>query len=114
MTNDGRSDVKNHPVVSHDDWLSARTAFLAKEKEFTRLRDHLNQQRRELPWEPVRKDYGFDGANGSQGLADLFDGRSQLIVYHFMFHPSDDVGCPKSAIFHLPLWNNTLPGFRSR
>jgi len=93
MTNDGRSDVKNHPVVSHDDWLSARTAFLAKEKKFTRLRDGLNQQRRELPWEAVRRDYVFDGPNGSQSLADLFDGRSQLIVYHFMFHPSDDVGC---------------------
>ena len=98
MTNDGRSDVKNHPVVSHDDWLSARTAFLAKEKEFTRLRDELNQQRRELPWEAVGKDYVFDGPNGSQTLADLFDGRSQLIVYHFMFHPSDDVGCPHCSL----------------
>ena len=87
MTNDNPRDVKNQPVVSHDDWLSARTAFLAKEKEFTRLRDELNQQRRELPWEAVGKDYIFDGPNGSQSLADLFDGRSQLIVYHFMFGP---------------------------
>src|SRR5258707_11414490 len=113
MTNDGRSDLKNHPVVSHDDWISARTAFLAKEKEFTRLRDQLNQQRRQLPWEAVRKDYVFDGPNGSQSLAELFDGRSQLIVYHFMFHPSDDVGCPHCSL-RADNFNGIIPHLNQR
>src|SRR5260370_5855608 len=113
MTNDGRSDVKNHPVVSHDDWISARTAFLAKEKEFTRLREQLNQQRRELPWEAVRKDYVFDGPNGGQSLADLFDGRSQLIVYHFMFHTSDDAGCPHCSL-RADNFNGIIPHLNQR
>ena len=82
-----------HRVVSHEEWLSARTAFLAKEKEFTRLRDEVSRQRRELPWEVVTKDYSFEGPAGKQTLAELFDGRSQLIVYHFMFEPSWDAGC---------------------
>src|SRR5437660_3841688 len=80
--------VKNHAVVSHEEWLAARTAFLEKEKEFTRLQDQLNHERRELPWEAVRKGYVFEGPHGKQNLAELFDGRSQLIVYHFMFEPS--------------------------
>ena len=99
MRNDGSSDIKNHPVVSHQEWLSARTAFLAKEKEFTRLRDELSQQRRALPWEAVRKDYAFEGPGGKQSLPELFDGRSQLIVYHFMFDPSWEAGCP-----HCSFW----------
>src|ERR1700736_461116 len=89
------SDIrKNHPVVAHEEWLSARTAFLAKEKEFTQLRDELSQQRRDLPWEAVSKEYVFEGPNGTQTLAELFDGRNQLVVYHFMFDPSWDAGCP--------------------
>jgi predicted dithiol-disulfide oxidoreductase (DUF899 family) len=91
--------IEDHPVVSHEEWLSARTAFLAKEKEFTRLRDELNRQRRELPWEIVEKEYVFEGTNGKQTLPDLFDGRSQLIVYHFMFDPSWEAGCP-----HCSFW----------
>lgn len=87
------SSLKSHRVVSHKEWLAARTAFLAKEKEFTKLRDELSQQRRELPWEAVTKTYVFDGPNGKQTLPELFDGRSQLIVYHFMFDPSWDEGC---------------------
>ncbi len=94
MATDGRSQIKEHPVVSHGEWLSARTAFLAKEKEFTRLRDELSRQRRALPWERVDKEYVFEGPNGKQALPDLFDGRSQLIVYHFMFAPSWEEGCP--------------------
>jgi len=82
-----------HPVVSHEEWLKARTAFLAKEKEFTRLRDELSEQRRQLPWERVEKDYRFEGPNGSQSLADVFENRSQLVVYHFMFNPASDQGC---------------------
>ncbi len=97
MNND-RNGIKNHPVVSHEEWLRARTAFLAKEKEFTRLQDEINQQRRALPWEAVTKQYVFDGPDGKQTLAELFDGRSQLIVYHFMFGPGDDQGCPHCSL----------------
>jgi predicted dithiol-disulfide oxidoreductase (DUF899 family) len=91
--------MKDHAVVSHEKWLSARTAFLAKEKEFTRLRDELSQQRRELPWEAVKKEYVFEGSAGKQTLAELFDGRSQLIIYHFMFDPSWDAGCPNCSFW---------------
>src|SRR6266480_455737 len=97
--------IQNHPVVSHDEWLSARTAFLAKEKEFTRLRDDLSRQRRELPWEAVEKEYVFQGPNGKETLAALFDGRSQLIVYHFMFTPDWDAGCP-----HCSRWADNFNG----
>jgi predicted dithiol-disulfide oxidoreductase (DUF899 family) len=89
----------NHSVVSHEEWLSARKAFLAKEKEFTQLRDELSQQRRDLPWEAVSKEYAFEGPNGKQTLADLFDGRSQLIVYHFMFAPEWEAGCPSCSFW---------------
>ncbi len=92
-TSDVTSDMTDHPVVSRDEWLSARTAFLKREKEFTRLRDDLSRQRRELPWVKVDKPYLFDTANGTQSLADLFEGRSQLIVQHFMFGPNSDAGC---------------------
>jgi predicted dithiol-disulfide oxidoreductase (DUF899 family) len=85
-------------VVSHEEWLAAQTTFLAKEKEFTRLQDQLNQERRELPWEAVRKEYVFEGPNGKQTLAELFDGKSQLIVYHFMFEPHANAGCPHCSL----------------
>jgi predicted dithiol-disulfide oxidoreductase (DUF899 family) len=83
----------SHKVVSSEEWLKTRKAFLAKEKEFTRHRDELSRQRRELPWEKVEKNYVFDGPNGKETLSDLFDGRSQLIVYHFMFGPGWEQGC---------------------
>src|ERR1700694_1357682 len=92
--NESAVDTSNHAVVSHEKWLSARIGFLAKEKEFTRLRDQLSQQRRDLPWEAVNKEYVFEGPNGKQTLPELFDGRSQLLVYHFMFDPSWEAGCP--------------------
>jgi predicted dithiol-disulfide oxidoreductase (DUF899 family) len=79
--------TEQHTVVVHDEWIDARKALLAKEKEFTRLRDQLSRERRELPWERVEKEYVFNGPDGEQSLADLFDGRSQLVVYHFMFDP---------------------------
>lgn len=85
--------MAHHPVVSHEEWLAARIQFLIKEKEFTRLRDELSKQRRELPWEKVDKQYVFDGPNGKETLSDLFDGRSQLIVYHFMYAPGWENGC---------------------
>lgn len=85
-------------IVSRDEWLSARKQLLAKEKEFTRLRDKLSEERRALPWERVEKPYVFDGPHGKQTLAQLFDGRSQLVVYHFMFDPSWENPC-KSCSF---------------
>ncbi len=91
--------MENHRVVSHDEWIEARQQFLAKEKAFTRLRDQLSQQRRDLPWERVDKEYVFDGPNGKETLSDLFAGRSQLIVYHFMFGPDWEAGCPSCSLF---------------
>ncbi|WP_447968912.1 DUF899 domain-containing protein [Nitrospira sp. M1] len=90
--------MTNHTVVSHEQWVAARKELLAKEKQFSRLRDELSQQRRDLPWEKVEKEYVFEGTNGKESLADLFDGRSQLIIYHFMFDPDWDEGC-KSCSF---------------
>ena len=87
-----------HPkVVSPAEWLAARKEHLAKEKEFTRLRDKLSRERRELPWEKVEKQYVFEGPNGKETLADLFGKRSQLIVYHFMFGPGWKEGCPSCS-----------------
>jgi predicted dithiol-disulfide oxidoreductase (DUF899 family) len=80
--------LDNHKIVSQNEWIKAREDLLAKEKEFTILRDQLNQKRRDLPWVQVNKEYVFDGPDGKQTLSELFDGRSQLIVYHFMFGPS--------------------------
>ena len=84
-------------VVSHSEWIAARKELLRKEKEFSHLRDDLSRQRRELPWEKVEKRYVFDGPNGKETLADLFDGRSQLIVYHFMLGPGWKNGCPSCS-----------------
>src|SRR5258708_23137741 len=105
MKSDDGVNLKDHPVVSREEWLSARTTFLAKEKEFTRLRDELSQQRRELPWVKVDKEYIFDGPNGKETLANLFDKRSQLIIYHFMFSPEWDEGCP-----HCSHWADNFNG----
>src|SRR6202140_5232724 len=84
-------------VVPHADWWAARKELLRKEKEFTRLRDELSRQRRALPRERVEKKYVFDGPKGKETLANLFDGRSQLIVYHFMFGPGWKEGCPSCS-----------------
>ena len=94
-----------HPVVGHDEWLAARRELLAREKELTRLRDELSQRRRELPWERVDEPYAFDTADGRKTLAELFAGRGQLIVYHFMFDPSWDAGCP-----HCSFWADSFNG----
>jgi predicted dithiol-disulfide oxidoreductase (DUF899 family) len=80
-------------VVSRDEWLAARKQLLIKEKELTRLRDQINADRHALPWVKVEKPYVFDGPNGRQTLADLFDGRSQLIIKHFMLGPEWEDGC---------------------
>ena len=79
--------MAEHRVVGHDAWLAARRKHLAREKEFTQLRDQLSRERRELPWELVEKEYTFAGERGTRTLSDLFDGRSQLVVYHAMFNP---------------------------
>jgi predicted dithiol-disulfide oxidoreductase (DUF899 family) len=81
-------------VVSQEEWTAARRELLEKEKELTRARDRLNTERRELPMVEVTKDYEFEGPEGMRSLRDLFEGRPQLIVYHFMFHPEWDEGCP--------------------
>jgi predicted dithiol-disulfide oxidoreductase (DUF899 family) len=87
----------SHKIASHDEWLEARKRFLIKEKEYTRLGDKLAQERRDLPWERVEKDYVFDTAEGKKSLADLFAGRSQLLIYHFMFGPDYTAGCPSCS-----------------
>src|ERR1700682_1400778 len=86
--------METHEVVSMNDWLAVSKALLEKEKAFTKARDALSRQRRELPWVKVDKTYVFDGPNGKETLADLFAGRSQLIVQHFMFGPQWKEGCP--------------------
>ena len=101
----GSKTTRKHPVVSNKQWLKARTALLAKEKQFTRLRDKLSRQRRELPWERVEKTYVFDGPGGKESLADLFENRSQLVVYHFMFNPASDEGCK-----HCSFWADNFNG----
>ena len=106
-----------HQIVSQEEWLAARRQHLSKEKEFTRLRDALSAERRELPWVKVEKEYLFDTPTGQETLADLFDGRSQLLVYHFMFGPGWEQGCPScsflsdhidGANLHLPQRDVTL------
>src|ERR1700761_1301614 len=89
--------IREHEVVNSKEWVKKRRDLLKKEKDFTRLRDELSAQRRELPWEKVEKRYVFDGPAGKQSLSDLFDGKSQLIVYHFMLGPGWEAGCPSCS-----------------
>jgi predicted dithiol-disulfide oxidoreductase (DUF899 family) len=96
---------KDHRVVSETEWLDRRRDLLVKEKEFTRLRDELSQQRRMLPWVKVQKQYVFDSQKGSETLVELFDGRSQLIIYQFMFDPSWEEGCK-----HCSFWADHFDG----
>jgi predicted dithiol-disulfide oxidoreductase (DUF899 family) len=86
--------MTDHQVGSREEWTAARDALLRREKEHTRMGDELARQRRELPWVPVEKEYRFATDEGTRTLAELFDGRSQLLVYHFMFGPSYEAGCP--------------------
>ena len=86
--------MTDHTIATREAWTAAREALLAREKEHTRMGDELAEQRRELPWVAVEKEYRFDTDDGERTLLGLFDGRSQLLVYHFMFGPSYDVGCP--------------------
>jgi len=84
-------------IVSRDEWLAARTALLEQEKQLTRQRDVLSAERRRLPMVEITKDYRFTGPQGEVGLLDLFEGRQQLIIYHFMFHPEWEDGCPSCS-----------------
>jgi predicted dithiol-disulfide oxidoreductase (DUF899 family) len=86
-----------HNVVSHEQWITARKAYLAEEKAFSRARDELARKRRELPWEKVEKNYVFDTPDGKRSLSDLFGGKSQLIIYHFMLGPGWEAGCPSCS-----------------
>jgi len=93
-------DLMAEPTVaSREEWLSARLDLLQAEKELTRRRDELSRQRRALPWVRIDKTYQFDSADGPRSLPDLFDGRSQLLVYHFMFGPDWDEGCPSCSFW---------------
>jgi predicted dithiol-disulfide oxidoreductase (DUF899 family) len=94
-----------HTVVSHDEWIAARQKLLAREKEFTRLRDEMSRAQRALPWELIDKDYVFDGPDGTARLPQLFAGRRQLIVYHFMLGPDGSAGCP-----HCSFWADNFDG----
>src|SRR2546428_5671979 len=95
MTCTGKESLMaDHELVSRPEWAAAREELLAREKEHTRLGDELARARRELPWVRVEKEYRFDTDGGVRTLAELFDGRGQLLVYHFMFGPRYQAGCP--------------------
>jgi len=100
--------MQHHQLASKAEWLEARRALLKREKEFTRLRDAINAERLALPWVRVGKDYAFDTPSGRRSLAELFDGRSQLMIYHFMFGPDWEAGCPGCS-FMADHFDGTLP-----
>jgi predicted dithiol-disulfide oxidoreductase (DUF899 family) len=105
--------MTDHQVVTPEAWVEARKHLLAKEKEFTRLRDQLSQTRRDLPWVRVTKQYVFDGPGGKQTLGQLFNDHSQLVVYHFMFDPDWEAGC-KSCSFWADNFNGIVPHLNQR
>src|SRR5580704_12483659 len=89
--------ITTHKVVPREEYLAARAELLEREKQHTRIGDELARQRRELPWVPVEKEYTLQTADGPKTLAELFEGRSQLLIYHFMFGPSYEAGCPVNS-----------------
>ena len=105
--------VQEHEIVSRTDWLVARKDLLKREKELTRLRDQLSSERRALPWVKIDKEYVFDAPEGKVTFADLFAGRSQLIIYHFMFHPDWKEGCP-SCSFLVDHIDDAVPHLAAR
>jgi predicted dithiol-disulfide oxidoreductase (DUF899 family) len=106
--------VAAHKVVSHDEWIAARKKHLRKEKEFTHLRDQLSRERRGLPWELVDRDYTFESERGKMPLHDLFEGRSQLVIYHAMFNPDtagpDTTWTADAACFACSWWLDHFDG----
>jgi predicted dithiol-disulfide oxidoreductase (DUF899 family) len=105
--------MTEHKVGTREEWLAAREALLAREKEHTRLGDELARQRRELPWVPLEKEYSFDTEDGRRSLTELFEGRSQLIVYHFMFGPDYAAGCATCSAT-ADSFNGVLPHLEAR
>jgi predicted dithiol-disulfide oxidoreductase (DUF899 family) len=105
--------MQSHSIVSREEWIEARKALMAQEKELTRARDALSEARRELPWVKVDKDYAFDSVEGQMHLGDLFKGRRQLIVQHFMFAPDWDEGC-KSCSFWADGYERMIPHLAAR
>jgi predicted dithiol-disulfide oxidoreductase (DUF899 family) len=105
--------MTDHKIGTRDEWLAVREKLLIREKEHTRLGDELAQQRRELPWVPVEKDYRFDTDDGEKTLGELFEGRSQLLIYHFMFGPSYAAGCPVNSSIADAV-NGVLPHLHAR
>ncbi|QSQ21874.1 DUF899 domain-containing protein [Pyxidicoccus parkwayensis] len=103
----------NHRIVSREEWLAARKQLMLKEKEFTHARESLSRERRELPWVRVDKPYVFQGAEGAVTLSELFQGRSQLVVYHFMFAPEWETAC-KSCSFWADSFNGIVPHLAQR
>ena len=108
-----QSTIQAPHVVSRDQWITERRALLAREKELTHLTDDVSRQRRDLPWVRLEKPYTFQGADGEISLADLFQGRSQLIVYHFMYGPDMKEACP-SCSFVADHFDATLPHLGAR
>jgi len=103
----------DHPIVSPEKWLAARREFLREEKEFSRLRDRLAARRRELPWVKITTPYVFESTGGRVSLADLFDDRSQLIIYHFMLPPSWEEGC-RGCSFVSDHFDGAIPHLHAR
>src|SRR5712671_861425 len=97
LASEGRSPISEHPILSREEWLPLRKELLRKEKELTRLRDSLNAERRALPWIRIKENYIFEAPEGKVSLTDLFAGRSQLVIYHFMFGPDWEEGCPSCS-----------------
>jgi predicted dithiol-disulfide oxidoreductase (DUF899 family) len=105
--------MAEHKVGTREEWLAARKELLEQEKELTRRSDELARQRRELPWVPVEKEYSFETSEGTKTLAELFDGRSQLLVYHFMFGPEYQAGCPTCSA-GADTFNGAVPHLNAR
>ena len=103
----------DHQTGTRDEWLAMHADLLEREKELTRMSDELARQRRELPWVPVEKEYTFQTADGTQSLASLFDGRSQLVIYHFMFGPDYTAGCPTNSSI-ADSFDSLLPHLKAR
>jgi predicted dithiol-disulfide oxidoreductase (DUF899 family) len=112
-TDDSGGTTMDHKIVTAHEWQAARAELLQREKEHTRMGDELARQRRELPWVAIDKPYRFDAENGTRTLAELFDGRSQLMFYHFMFGPAYTAGCPTNSSIADAL-NGLLPHLHAR
>jgi predicted dithiol-disulfide oxidoreductase (DUF899 family) len=105
--------VTTHEIGTREEWQVASAALLKREKEHTRIGDELARQRRSLPWVPVEKEYTLHTADGARTLAQLFDGRSQLLIYHFMFGPSYETGCPVNSSM-ADTFDSLIPHLKAR